>query len=528
MYVEAICPLCLHCHIVPADLRGERYRCDECEEIFVINRRSKRTDKKPPRPRSTVRPADEPEAEVLSADAPEVLPSAAGPSTKRRRKVHDDRAHPARPRRRRAPVMLIVGLSAGLVLLIGLGGFGAWWYYSGRGEWSPSKSAGHSTDPNDRPVAHGQPVVEADPPKKAPQKPKNEPPKPEPGATWTVKADPPAAPVSLPADFSKEIAARSINTEVVFPTSSASACVVVGDNFDDKDERHVWNLQTNTMIGKVVGRRFSDSPPVLGPDGAHLAILPFGEREIVDVAIVAQEKDKPVRIDTGLPTTIVDFAGPGKLMVAGKRDKGMRVRIWDATTGKRERDFDGPTLGAQVPLQRDMVAISPRGAYLAVVTPEDLWIWDLTTGSAAGRRALPWNAANWLLPCRGLSFSPDGRELAGLFEVNGQSRLVCWNLARGGEPVFDVTFPGLQVRPSTLLTYTGHVLGWVGERRGWLLYGQMFIDRTANKVGPAPAGLLAADPPFRCLVGPDHLATLPGGLGGRKVLTVSRFDPEKP
>ena len=59
MYVEAICPLCLHTHVVPADMRGERFRCEECEEVFLINRRSKKTNKRPPRPRA-VRPADEP------------------------------------------------------------------------------------------------------------------------------------------------------------------------------------------------------------------------------------------------------------------------------------------------------------------------------------------------------------------------------------------------------------------------------------------------------------------------------------
>ena len=136
------------------------------------------------------------------------------------------------------------------------------------------------------------------------------------------------------------------------------------------------------------------------------------------------------------------------------------------------------------------------------------------------------HARNWLFPCRGLSFSPDGSELAGFFQVEEKSRLVSWDVARG-ESVFDVTFPAPQLWVGTQTGYKGHVLGWVGDRRGWLLYGQMFIDRKADKVGPAPAGLLAADQPLRRMVGPDHMATLPGGFGGRKVLTVSRFDPDR-
>src|SRR5947209_17069371 len=74
MYVEAVCPLCFACHVVPDDMRGEQYRCEECEELFVISKKAKRTDKRPPRPRE-VKPADEAE-EVIPVEPAEVLPEA--------------------------------------------------------------------------------------------------------------------------------------------------------------------------------------------------------------------------------------------------------------------------------------------------------------------------------------------------------------------------------------------------------------------------------------------------------------------
>jgi hypothetical protein len=525
MYVEAICPLCLATHILPADMRGTRYRCDECEEVFVVNRRSKKTTKRPPRARKALA-ADDVE-EVAPADKPDVLPVATEAPTSRRRRVeHDDRPRKRlRPKRR---VGLAVGLAASFVVLVWISAGGAWWYYKGRHDGEQSQANNHGDDgPR---VAAGQPVDPPEPKKEEPPPPKKERPKEEPRKeqgppAWRAKADPPAVAVRLPDDFKKEITANATNTEVVFPTSTGSPFVAVGDNFDDKDERQVWDLRTGTPAGKLVGRHYTTEKPVLGPDGNHLAILPFGEKEIVDV--YALSTGKPVRIDTGMPTDVVDFAGPGKLLVAGKRGAVLHLRVWDAATGKREREFDGPPPGAATSLTRDMVAVSPGGAWLAVVTPESLWLWDLKKGTAAGQRALPWNGANWLFPCRGLSFSPDGRELAALFQVSGQSRLVCWDVA-GGEPVVDVTFPALRLWVGTEVAYKGHVLGWVGDRRGWLVYGQMFIDRTANKVGPPPSGLLAADQPFRRMVGPDHVATLPGGLGGKKVLTVGRFNPDKP
>src|SRR5271165_7138533 len=97
MYIEAICPLCLHTHILRADMRGEAYRCEECEELFIIHRKSRKIDKRPPRPRR-VRPADDME-EVSAADEPEVLPVATESSSRKRRRRDDE---DDRPRKRPA------------------------------------------------------------------------------------------------------------------------------------------------------------------------------------------------------------------------------------------------------------------------------------------------------------------------------------------------------------------------------------------------------------------------------------------
>ena len=104
MYVEAICPLCLATHIVPADRRGTRYRCEECEEVFIVNKRSKKTNRRPPRMRK-VRAADDLE-EVAAADKPAVLPVAtAGPSRRRSRGDDDDRPRKRPPRRAARPAL---------------------------------------------------------------------------------------------------------------------------------------------------------------------------------------------------------------------------------------------------------------------------------------------------------------------------------------------------------------------------------------------------------------------------------------
>jgi hypothetical protein len=297
--------------------------------------------------------------------------------------------------------------------------------------------------------------------------------------------------------------------------------VAIGDNLMPDDERQVWDLRGNALTGKLSGQKFSASPPVLSPDGAHVALVPFGKQSIVTVWTLKTQTS--VRIEPGFTPGLIDFAGPGKLLLAELRGSTLRVQLRDATTGRREREYEGPSLGDVPALTRDMLAVSPGGRYLAVVAPGDLWIWDLKLGSAAGRRAVPWNTRELLFPCRGLSFSPNGRELAGLFETQGQARLVCWDVA-GGEVAFELTFPSLKFRPETPVAYAGQVLGWIGQRQGWLLYGHAQIDRRTSQMR-VPPGLDGPSLPFRRMLGPEHIATLTG-QGDNKLLRIAQFQAD--
>lgn len=586
MYVEAFCPLCFASHIVAAEMRGEKYRCEECEEVFIINKKSKKTDKKPPRPRE-VKPADEPEevAEALPeaklveappkkkarADDDEVLeiPDDAlqsgspvlktSPAPKRRaarderdededrpkkRRRDEDDEEDDRPRKRPVrrsgmPVGLIAALGGGVVILLGLVCAGALWFafpYVDTGKAQAKVPQPVNNPPKVDPPKINPPQI--DPPKIDPPKvksteraPKIDPPKPPP-AVWNVKADPPAAPVKLAADFKTEIKVAGTATQVVFPTSTASPFVAVGNNAAAGDERQVWNLQTNKMTGKLIGQLPSLQPPILSPDGAHIAIIPAGKPGTVDVWALGPGKVVNIPVSpNGVPPEVIDFAGPGRLLTGRRINAGREFEfvVWDAATGqsalKFGLEFAGPPVGG-VNLSRDTIAISPGGAYLALMTGDTLRVFDLKTGVAVGQRALPQGApGRRILSCRGLSFSPDGSELAGLFHTNNQMRLVCWDVAKG-DAVADIAFGFLTLMLGMDGTYRGHVLDWVGDRRGWLLYGAMMIDRKADKVGPQPPGLTDPNYAVSHLIGPDHVATLPGG-GGNKVLTVTRFDPAK-
>jgi hypothetical protein len=597
VYVEAICPLCLACHVVSEDLRGEKYRCEECEEEFIISRKAKRTNKKPARLRE-VQAADEPAAEVTPIEEAEVLPEAKlvqNAPTKKKPKPDDDevleipddavqsgaprvKAAPAatprsrdrdeeddRPRKRprdeeddgddrprRRPVRrsgpsagLIVALSAGLVLLLGLGGVATWVALSEKSDDKPQAQApanhpqAAKKDETKAPLKKEDPPRRVDPPKPAPppveppkadppkvEPPKADPPKIEAPAEWTVKADPPPAAVKLPADYRKDIPVPGRAGQLIFPRAS-SPFVAIGINLFDGDERQVWNLQTGDKIGAVKGAIRSSQNPVLSPDGAHLAFLPTDKPGTVDVWVLGP--GKLVNIDIGGPLSpfdLLDFAGPGKLLTGRRSNDRTIFRVYDVASGKQEREFDAIRLVGYV---GEAAAVSPGGTYLALADRDNLWVYDLKTGAAAGQCSLPKWAGLRPATCSGLSFSSDGSELAAVFFPPGQGHVTCWDVAKGNV-VCDLSFAQARPHPATLNVYRGHVIDWLGERRGWLLYGYTLVERNKpNSTTFLPTPPAVGSPIPRHLVGTEHVVTLAtGGKPGESVLTVNKFDADKP
>ncbi|HEX5271993.1 MAG TPA: hypothetical protein VFW33_15960, partial [Gemmataceae bacterium] len=470
---------------------------------------------------------------------------------KRRRK--DDEDEDDRPRRRPGrrsglPAALIVGLSAGGVMLLGLVGIGAWWALSGNDEVRPQQvQANHAPPQNKLPDAVDKveapkaekskdPPVVIDPPRKEPPPPKKEPPRVappgfpppavEPPKVWTVKADPPAAAVKIPADFKKEIPAPGVWPELIVP-AGPSPFVAIGSNRAAGEERQVWNLQTGEMTGKIVGQVQSTAHPVLSPDGAYLAFPPAARRGSGTVEVWALASGKRVTVSVGstLGLDLAEFAGPGKLLVGRHNGNNMTVKVCDAATGQQEREFNTPRPAAA----HDAVAVSPGGTYLAVIDHQNLHVFDVKTGTSAGECPLPKARPGTLLSCHGLSYSPDGGELAGLFSVANQLRVVCWDAARG-EVVCDYTIPKALPQGGWTAVYRGHVLDWVGDRRGWLLYGYTFVDRSKNGTMTAlPETPPLGSPVPRHLVGPSHAVTMAAGAKPTdRTLTVSAFDPDKP
>ena len=302
----------------PTRCAAQTYRCEECEEEFVISKKAKRTDKKPPRPRRSRPPrrlrrsraveAAEvlPEAKLIDkppkpkqsrAEDEEVLeiPDDAvqgaapvvktAPTARRRRdedededrpkkrrrqadQDDDDRPRQALPRRSGVPVGLVVGLSAGAVFLFGLLGLGVWWAFPEIPQEKPQAQANNPPANNAKPKA-----VEKPPPPKEEPPPKKEPPKKRAAAQGRAAAE--GVDCQDRSAGRRGQDARRLQEGDPCPRHPAGrrlprgAEPVRGDRVEPPrgDERQVWNLQTGEMTGKVAGLVSSTSHPVLSADG---------------------------------------------------------------------------------------------------------------------------------------------------------------------------------------------------------------------------------------------------------------------
>jgi hypothetical protein len=132
------------------------------------------------------------------------------------------------------------------------------------------------------------------------------------------------------------------------------------------------------------------------------------------------------------------------------------------------------------------MALSPGGRSLAAFSTDPalraIRIHDLLSDTAAGELLLSEETRSAEVVCNALAFSPDGRELAGLFEFNRISQLLCWNVA-DGEQVVQIDF-GAPVRAilNATVAYLHHPLDWFPDRGRWLVYGQGVVDRDAGRL----------------------------------------------
>lgn len=326
-------------------------------------------------------------------------------------------------------------------------------------------------------------------------------------AGWIVTADP--GPTAEKFDSRKppnvRIGTKPWQNEAIFPTH-LSPYAAVGE-----DSKEIWDLRTDERIGFVTGLK-SIKHFALSTDGKTLVTNLSKDIKVFDTKTgkVLKEAQSP---DGNL--TSFEFAGPKRLV--GLTFFG-EVIAWSAET--LDVQFKTKLVSGA---SNQSLAISPGGKFLAVFAGGNkLVVGDLDSGKPAGELVMGsvWdnNASPSVLA---MEFSPDGQELAALFDVPGAkgSNLVVWDVG-SARTISSLTFTGQlsnQVKRSS--AYEKPIIQWFPDRSKFLVYGAGVVDRASGGlVWQVPNdNKLDRDGPRRVLS--DSLIAVVGGERSNRSLT---------
>lgn len=303
---------------------------------------------------------------------------------------------------------------------------------------------------------------------------------------WRVAVDPPADPVSIPADLNLEIdvpgypqranqfsaAREGQHMRLVYPLTP-STVVAAGLNEQTNETREVWTLSPRRRIGRIRALQLGSSHIMaISPDGLYFAAQPQGN-DLVGLYDV--DKEKPVGtvpLQEGQQVTFLAFAAENRL-IAGLGDT---VAVWSVPELEVEREIPLKSTLQRSPFVSGYSwSLSPGGRYL--VAPHrrslagDLYVYDLTTGEIVGGMEVI-DHGDFLAS----AFSDDGRQLAVLASTPWQTRLQTWDVAAGtiaDEWVFDKR---LDRTLDPARDYQGPAIDWFPDGRRLFLFGRGIFD----------------------------------------------------
>src|SRR5262249_48609662 len=128
-----------------------------------------------------------------------------------------------------------------------------------------------------------------------------------------------------------------------------------------------------------------------------------------------------------------------------------------------------------------------------------------------------------LPPCVGLAFSPDGVQLAAVFDSQlTDTEVVVWDVVKGTATRQRALEKTLRNKAQIAVIYRGPALEWVPDRSGWLLFGYFLVDaRSGAVVWTVPGNLEVSVPSHRRLLGRDHLAMAIGTGQNRQLQIIT-------
>lgn len=292
-----------------------------------------------------------------------------------------------------------------------------------------------------------------------------------PNGIWGLHVDPPAQPVEFAKGNALRIPIPSAlgQGNVVFP-STYSPVVAVGKNTFDNDFRDVWDLKANRRIGRIGGKLEINDCCALSPDGKlFAAVAPHRKRIWVWTTEDARGR---VEIPFDREPEFIDFAAGDRLVAVDNWEH--RAMVYSLKDGSRVLEFPIPD-----GTNRESFAVSPGRRYFVAAGKGRLQAYDMESGANAADVVIE-KSGSFDPDCKGLAFSADGEELAGLFTEAFQPATVrAWEVATGSESA-RLTIPEKDLgRPATW--DRNSKLQFLPERAGFLVYGQGVFERKSGQ-----------------------------------------------
>ncbi len=299
----------------------------------------------------------------------------------------------------------------------------------------------------------------------------------EPLVPWTAKADPPAAPVTYkPGKMSIEM---PDSYGVAYPPRPSSFVLVSGKSGAD-EMLQVYDLRNARPIGQPVKEEIDNKGDgVFSADGRYFA-APRQEGSDTVIGVWSFATGKQVQllfVEGGRGRLMLRFAGEHRLVAFAAESSGYFLYTFNVQTGDLLHRFQLQTDWANR-IFTSSPAISQGGRYVAYCSGDVLHILDLEEAVSVGQVKL----AEAPRACHGLSFSPDGSRLAGLFDISSGAQLMIWDAESGQVLVDHPYFQRMQH-----VWYDGQALEWGPKSETLVFRGHTLVDaKTGGEVWNFP------------------------------------------
>jgi hypothetical protein len=286
----------------------------------------------------------------------------------------------------------------------------------------------------------------------------------------------------------------------------------------------VFDLRTGKPIGKPFKVNLAQGErATLAGDGAYVAARVPGKEKSHTIEVIDTASGESVRkIEAGHEKEWafpVGFVAPGKLLTHTREthfpdySEKTEYKVWDVKTGEQLSN-----LAFDLTYAPAFVCVSPGAKYIVFQIGQTLLghrliILELATGNVACDISLVGKDEVGGMSF-GMAFSPDGKELAMLWNNVGRKKQ-----GFGKMIVFEAA-TGKILASHELAELTGVDMGsprddfqalqWVPDGSGWLLYGLVLMDRQTGK----ELGRLGGDKTLarlRRFVDASHVTTIKGG-----------------